>query len=104
MSFTHQQRGFLRSPAGHRLKYLWRGSGAAAGQRIDTDQRRAVFDELRDGLKDRLWALTTRLWESPAWYICGEIVRRHGGQISVESEVGKGSTFSFTLPAATEKG
>lgn len=31
-------------------------------------------------------------------YISSEIIAKHNGKIKVESELGKGSTFSFTLP------
>jgi signal transduction histidine kinase len=31
-------------------------------------------------------------------YICAEIIKQHGGDIGVETELNKGSTFWFTLP------
>ena len=35
--------------------------------------------------------------------ICKEIVEHHGGHLDVESEVGRGTTFSFTLPLPIER-
>ncbi len=35
-------------------------------------------------------------------YICRRIVEAHGGSVEVRSEVGKGSTFSFTLPCSNQ--
>ncbi|HEU5441600.1 MAG TPA: PAS domain S-box protein [Ktedonobacterales bacterium] len=35
-------------------------------------------------------------------HICKTIVERHGGQVGVESEVGHGATFWFTLPLDTD--
>lgn len=37
-------------------------------------------------------------------YISSEIIQRHGGTISVESKIGEGSTFTFTLPILDNKG
>jgi len=37
-------------------------------------------------------------------YLCRKIVELHGGKISCESKLGKGSRFQFTLPVGQSQG
>jgi len=36
-------------------------------------------------------------------YICDQIIKNHGGTLWVDSEIGKGSTFSFTVPKKSSR-
>jgi signal transduction histidine kinase len=58
----------------------------------------AIFDEFRQAFTpdDRL-----RGGVGLGLYIVRRMLERLGGTISVESELGSGSTFRFTLPAAS---
>jgi signal transduction histidine kinase len=58
------------------------------------DQRR-IFERFeRAAVRPEVWGLGLGLW------IAREVVEAHGGTISVESEVGRGSTFTVELPYA----
>jgi len=79
--------------------YAWRRAVAVSvsdtGVGIAPDDRQRVFERFVQ-IGGTLTAKPTGTGLGLA--ICKEIVERHGGRIWVESELGRGSTFSFTLP------
>lgn len=60
------------------------------------NQQHRIFDRYSRGLNRR-----QPLHLGLGLYICQQIVEAHGGQIGVDSQPEKGTTFWFTLPLAT---
>ncbi|WP_254532771.1 PAS domain-containing sensor histidine kinase [Natrinema gelatinilyticum] len=71
-------------------------SVADEGIGIDPDDRERVFEVFQS-----LHAQDEHSGTGIGLALCRRIVERHGGEIWVESEPGEGTTFSFTLPAAS---
>jgi signal transduction histidine kinase len=65
---------------------------ADQGPGIPRDQREAIFDKFAQGVASPGGA-------GLGLSIAREIVTAHGGQIGVDSELGRGSTFWFTIPS-----
>ena len=68
-----------------------------------TDQGRGIPREEHEAVFDRMYRLEQRLAHDPGGMglglaLCKALVEGHGGRIWVQSQVGKGSKFSFTLP------
>lgn len=68
-----------------------------------TDTGPGIAEQDLPRLFDRFWRVggTARLGTGLGLFIAKGIVEAHGGRLSVESGIGTGSTFSFTLPVAS---
>jgi signal transduction histidine kinase len=87
------------------------GSITLGAQAVDSSVRFTVADTGTGIPKEYQERIFEKFYQVPesgprgtglGLYIAKEIVRAHGGDIGVESEPGKGSTFWFTLPRHTE--
>jgi len=75
-----------------------RVSVSDTGVGIAPDDLRDIFDKYAQA---RSRATRSEKGTGLGLYITRQLVELHGGKIEVRSEVGKGSTFSFTIPIAT---
>jgi len=72
-----------------------------------TDQGRGIAVEEYEKIFQRMYRIEQRLQKDPGGLglglsLCKALVEGHGGRIWVESVVGKGSTFYFTIPLKHE--
>ena len=77
----------------------WIVSVSDEGIGIDSDDQERVFEVFQ-----RLHTHDEHAGTGIGLALCQRIVEHHGGRIWVESEVGEGSTFSFTLSALPDRG
>ncbi|MBO9562437.1 MAG: PAS domain S-box protein [Niastella sp.] len=81
-------------PAGQYAEIIFKDNGIGFEQKY-ADQVFVVFKRLNNR---KLYSGT-----GIGLAVCKRIVERHGGMISVTSELGKGTTFTILLPVATEE-
>ena len=83
----------------HRNGDFWRIEVTDNGIGIDRSHRTKIFE-----MFGRVHGRSKHPGNGMGLAICKKIVEGHGGQIGVESGIGAGSTFWFTLPALVEGG
>jgi signal transduction histidine kinase len=100
----------LSNLLGNALKFTPAGGEIWVGARVEGEQVRFHVRDTGTGIPaESLARIFDRFWQANradkrgaglGLSIAKGIVEAHGGKLQVESELGRGSTFSFTLPLA----
>jgi signal transduction histidine kinase len=95
------------SPRGGPIRVrIWPAADGQVGISV-TDRGNGIPPEAIDHLFERFYrvegAVAGVKGAGLGLFICKSLVEAHGGRIAVESTLGAGSTFSFTLPALAER-
>lgn len=102
----------LSNLVGNALKYTPHGGRVTVTGRRDGDRTRFEVSDTGPGIpEDQCARVFERYWQARSsqrgslglglgLYICKQLVAAHHGEIGVHSELGRGTTFWFTLPVA----
>jgi signal transduction histidine kinase len=99
LKFTPTQ-GKIRIAAKNQSEFM-RISVQDSGVGVPEDQKEAIFERFRQ-VKQPNAVVTGQKGTGLGLAIAKGIVEAHGGRIWVESELGKGTVFHFTLPKVIE--
>jgi signal transduction histidine kinase len=67
---------------------------------IPKDKQDKLFSKFGQIITDKTSVSTQKLSSGLGLYITKGIIEAHGGTLNLESDTGKGTSFSFTLPVA----
>ena len=111
---TRRLRQVLANLIGNAVKYSPDGGEIVVGVRKEEEETSIVIRDQGVGIPaealprlfDRFYRVAATAEQAQGLglglYITHQLVRAHGGRITVESEVGRGSTFTVRLPVAPE--
>jgi two-component system phosphate regulon sensor histidine kinase PhoR len=93
------------TPAGGHIDVGWRIADNGSGEMAVADTGRGIAREHLSRLTERFYRVdSSRSRESGGTglglAIVKHVIQRHGGELDIESEVGKGSVFRLVFPAA----
>ena len=97
------------TPDGGRIEVSWERNDNGMGELAVTDTGRGIAREHLSRLTERFYRVdSSRSRESGGTglglAIVKHVVQRHGGELDVTSELGKGATFRLIFPAARVRG